>query len=142
MSRQRHDNLDPNPPVSRQLSRPIAGPDQTTAIMSRLGYARCSPGAARRFRRLRLARGTLLVLAAAGVLGAGIHVYRGPLAVRTPSGPTIPAALHNDVQRQQDQIESVLRTLKRLAPPPRPAVQPDKVEPAVDPAAIAPVRWI
>ena len=79
-----------------------------------------------------------LLLTVATVLGFGVDFYRTHSAVRVPAGPTIPAALHHDLEQQHERLDATFRTFRRLAPPAQPVTPP--AEP--DPKAMAPVRWI
>lgn len=92
-------------------------PDMTRRIMGRLGYMQISQGASRR-RRLRLwGQRSGIVLAAALALGVGVRVFESSSDIRRPEGPTIPAAIGNDLQRHQQHLGDVIKRIRTLAAP-------------------------
>ncbi|MBT8484407.1 MAG: hypothetical protein HKO59_14550 [Phycisphaerales bacterium] len=133
------------------LANPDAGPDMTRSIMGRLGYMPVSSRVARRERRRRWRDRGVFALAVAGVIGLGIAMHEiGPRA-RKPVGPTVPAALGNDVSRQQMKLERGFRTIRNLVPSvapvrpvPTPEPRPTDTRPTGDGGelAIGPVRWL
>lgn len=128
----------------RELSRLTVSPDLTRPIMGRLGYMKAARGVVRR-RRIRR-RVNRLTLAAMGLLvvvvAARVH-ESGPHA-RRAAGPTIPAAIGNDVSRNQQRIRSTIQLIREFAPaaptdspPPEEALDED-----VDRSAVGPFRWM
>ena len=126
-------------------------PDLTRRIMGQLGYMQVGPRVARRHRIRRIAGliGTLAVAVLA--LSVGMRFYENGSDARRPAGVTIPAAIGNDVQRQQNQIGNVIRSIRNLSLPPRPL----EIEPAApdddspprmleqdDHGSTAPFRWV
>jgi len=127
-----------------ELSRPKASPDLTRPIMGRLGYMKAAPGVVRR-RRIRrwVNRLTLAALGLLLVVVAGRVHESGPHARRV-AGPTIPAAIGNDVNRHQQRIRGTIQLIREFAPaaptdspPPEEALDED-----VDRSAVGPFRWM
>ncbi len=115
MNARRPRRAEPRPlrEIYEELSRPPARIDFTGPIMTRLGMP--PAGRACRRRRRWMARGALgatLGLA----LGIGLHVQGRIVAARLPGGPTIPAALRQDLSRHHETITATVQTIQRLAP--------------------------
>lgn len=128
-----------------QLRSPVESPDQTDAIMRRLGYASSDGDRARRHQRRRSLTRGLTALATIALVGGAAVVYGGSNAVRGPIESSVPAALHNDLQRQQQRLHRGIRLLRELAPRPAaetPSAPVESGDGEIDDAAIGPVRWI
>lgn len=129
-----------------ELSRPTPCPDQTRAIMGRLGFMRSSPSVVRR-RLIRLLIRRLTMCAAAVVLvGTAVYVHQlGPDA-RAPSGLTIPAAIVRDVNSHQQRLKTTAATIRNLIPQAPSSGAAEDVEGLIDEdvdrSAIGPVRWL
>ncbi len=132
--------------VYDELSRRSPSPDLTSSVMGRLGYMKVSREVARR-RMTRRWSGRLAMCAlAACAVAVGLHVHElGPDA-RRPVGPTIPAAIGNDVDYHQQRIKGTIRTIRNLVPEPPSGVFPrrdlEKIDDDVDQSAVGPVRWL
>ena len=125
-----------------EIARPVSAPDQTTAIMRRLGYVHASREAARSRRRRRLARRTMMSAAGLLIAVAAFGVYRQSDAVRRPDGPTIPGALQSDFARQQSQFQRAIRNIRNLSPRPARPVAPPALDETFDRSAVGPGKWI
>jgi hypothetical protein len=136
--------------LDRELRRDLhragaAGADLTRSIMGRLGYMRASPRVLRRdhLRRWTSRLGTLA--AAAVALIVAVHGHNSSTNARRTIGPTIPAAVTNELREQRERLESVFQLLRHL---PRTEAESSAVEdaadrPAVDAPAAAPVgEWM
>ena len=131
-----------------ELFKPEQSPDLTRAIMGRLGYMQAKPRAARRHRVQRGIRRAGLVAAAALAIGVGLRVFEHTPDARQPGEPVIPAALGQEIERQQQNFGAVIRSLRSVAPA-GPAIliehvetEPDQLEifqPVAPPTA--PLRW-
>jgi hypothetical protein len=126
-----------------------AVPDLTKSIMGRLGYMKVSPKIARRHRLRRWLNrlGTAVVLACA--IGIGFQFYSVSEQIRRPAGPTIPDALGNDLQRQQQRLNNAIHTIRNLSPgiPSSPLKAPRKAQPQplqddVNTVSALPIRWV
>lgn len=148
-----HRREDADRRLTEAMAQPVAGPDLTRRIMGRLGYMQVSRRIARRRALERWAGRAALTAVAAVALGLGLRVYQSSPELRRPSGPTIPDALSNDLQRQQHRIGNVIRTIRTLSPQrpsDAPAESADPCEPPSPPAhnedvnewSIAPMRWV
>jgi hypothetical protein len=132
-----------------QLQRSAASPDLTRLIMGRLGYMQVAPKVARRHRLRRWGSRMGLALVAAVAVGIGMRTFEGSDRFRRPAGPTIPAALQNDLQRQQDRLGGMIRVIRDFQPrlDPKPLSEPKDVPPRplnedVNRAASSKVRWV
>jgi len=89
-----------------------AAPDVTDAVLERLGFERCSPAVARRRRRQRIALRGGMLLATVGALGLGSTLLRDDDRIRRPVGPTIDAALLEDLDHQRDHFGVLMDSLR------------------------------
>lgn len=131
-----------------ELLKSDATPDLTRKIMGRLGYMQVKPQAARRHRAQRGMRRAGLLAAAALALGVGLRIFERTPDARHPAEAVIPAALGNDLQRQQQNLGAVIRTLRNVTPA-RPAAldehpgqapnHPEPFHPVAPPRA--PLQW-
>jgi hypothetical protein len=125
------------------LGGPEPGPDFVPSVMGRLGFMHASPNVVRRRKLARRWRRAAWMTMAVCTIGAGTLVLHHGAGSRRPSGPTISEALGNDVQRQRDGIGSVIKTIRRLAPPRPPSSAGESgLDPEVDRSAVAHVKWV
>lgn len=135
--------------LADDLLEASAAPDLTRSIMGRLGYMKVSAKVARRHRIRRwLSRlGTAMVLAVA--IGIGFQFYSVSEQIRRPEGPTVPDALGNDLQRNQDRLNNAIHTIRNLSPQ-RPAAplkapakpQSNPLKDDVNSVSAMPTRWV
>jgi hypothetical protein len=137
------------------FQRPMPAPDLTRNIMGRLGYMKAAPGAVRKARFRRWAGRFATVFVALVAVGVGLHMYNiGPDA-RRAAPITIPSAIGSELQRQQDCINSMIRTIRQLTPKhgerapsfiSRPVEEPSEsnqpLDEDVNRSAVAPVEWV
>lgn len=131
------------------LARPTDAPDMTRSIMGRLGYMRV-PSAVSRRHRLRRAAGRLgLLCSALFAVGLGAKMYLESPQARRPADVTIPAAIDSDLQRQHQQFDSMIRTIRNLSPVnsvPRESEEGDReqdgINEDVNHSSVGPVRWV
>jgi len=97
---------------------PTTVPDLTDPIMTRLGFQRSDPSVARRRRIMRFAGRVGVCVVALAACGFGARMIALSPMASDSAAPTIPAAVGNDLQRQQDRISDVIRTLRSLSPLP------------------------
>jgi hypothetical protein len=97
-----------------ELASPVPAPDMTRAIMGRLGYMRLPEQTVRKRRRNKFMR-RLATAACLGVaLGVGLLAHMQSADSRLPTGPTIPAALHESINFGGTQIDRALDSFRRL----------------------------
>jgi hypothetical protein len=104
--------------------------DFTGPIMRRLGL---TPAECRR--RVMLRRSLRGAAAATALIGlaAGIHLHNLRVAATLPGGPTIPAAVRNDLRLHGKTVTATVRSIRRLTPwQPEPDSVNDEPEPAAD----------
>ena len=131
----------------------LAGPDQTRAIMGRLGYMRAAPGVAARRRRRRRILGraaTAFLVVGAAFIAVRVHGIVGE--TRRPIGPTLEEAFRDELGRQRGIFDGAARTIRNLVPLAAPLEQdPDRTpSPWDDPrlledlerSGIGPFRWL
>jgi hypothetical protein len=129
--------------VLASIDRTGSAPDQTEVIMDRLGYTRASADTLHRQRRRRVMGRFGMTLVCGVVLAVSIEAYRHGDTLRRPTDTTISGAVRQDLQRQQQRFDKALRTIRnRLGPAATTAPAPGRTDKDVDPAAMAPVRWI
>jgi hypothetical protein len=83
-------------------------------------------------------------------IGVGLQFYQNSADIRRPTGPTISDALLDDLNRQQENIGSMFRTIRQLSPKleRRSPSSSDELQPPSDEGQrieeswIAPVRWV
>ena len=84
-------------------------------------------------------------------LGFALKMYENGPEIRRPVGPTLPAAIGHDLQRQQRRLGATIDAIRNLAPRPPQSVAPGPVDPDdappeinqdVDQSSIAAVRWV
>lgn len=147
--RMRDRRPDVDPQLLHQLTNSVKSPDLTRSIMGRLGYMNVSPKVARRHRLRRWSSRAGISLVAALAMAVGMKFYVNSDQIRRPVGPTIPAALGQDLQRQQDRLGNVIQTIRSLSAP-RPATnqpaqpqdEPRPLNDDVHGAPHAPIRWV
>jgi hypothetical protein len=130
-------------------SRATPSPDLTRSIMGRLGYMQAAPRAAQRRHRRRAIGRALMTMAAALLVVAGLHIHEQGPDARRPAGPTIPSAIGQEIDAQQQRLQRAIQTIQNLAPSPsEPQQQPtdgeyyEEIDPDVDESGIGPVRWL
>lgn len=99
-------------------------PDMTGPVMRRLGLTPPSQRSARRRRRRRGVVRLMLVLIAVGASAVCTHWYLRRTEPPAPAGPTIPAAIENDVLHHGHTIDRALRTIRDLSRWAAPALEP------------------
>jgi len=134
------------------LSRPLPSPDLTRSIMGRLGYMKVSHVIARKRRMQRWAGRVSVTLVMFMSLGLALKLYENSPEIRRPTGPTLPAAIGNDLQRQQRRLGVTIDTIRNLSPRPPQSIVPAPVDSEmqdppeinndVDQSSIAAVRWV
>ncbi|MHC4947868.1 MAG: hypothetical protein ACYTG1_06360 [Planctomycetota bacterium] len=125
-------------------------PDLTRSIMGRLGYMPVGERVARRRLRHRLAGRASLLAAVLVAGGIGVWAFRHGPTARGPAGPTLPAALGNDLEQHQTNLDEVLRVIRDRSRdwlPSSPVEAPaEPASPSIgedaDRSAVAPVRWV
>jgi hypothetical protein len=112
--------------VFEELARPLGARDQTRRVMRRL--ARPS------------ARRAWLVLACLTVvlIGGGAIVQWAIAPDRAPTGPTVPSAIRQAIDRHEQNFNSAARTIRQLSPdfapvPDEPVEEPDPQTEETDP---------
>jgi hypothetical protein len=140
MSLQPRRRIDLDARLSRAMARE-RGPDQTDAIMRRLGFRKVAARQARIQRMTRTAARAVVVVAAGAVAGSVLRLSSQAAALRRPEPVTVPHAVQRDLQQQQIRFDSLIRYLRQRAPSLEGTPQPP-VEEDVDRSAIGPVRWI
>lgn len=92
------------------------GPDLTSSIMKRLGYAPITPKAARLIRNRKwVLRTTFLTLIIAAII-VGTKLQSESPSARLPVGPTIPSAINHDLTYHGATIDRAIRSIKNLSP--------------------------
>jgi len=128
----------------QELSRRTSSPDLTRTIMGRLGYMKAAPQVVRRRRIRRWVSRLALCALALIVVAGGAQVHESGPYARRPAGPTIPAAIGNDVNLHQQRIKGTIQMIRNLAPmaPTAPGRPDDVLDEEVDRSAIGPFRWL
>jgi hypothetical protein len=126
----------------RELSRPVQTPDCTAAVLARLGYAPAS----RRQRAMRMmatwVSRAALATAAAVAIGVGLQVHwHSPLSLR-PSGPTLPAALEQDLRRFERRGSDMIERIRLLSPPVVVPLHQHHLDEQIDRSGAAPFCWV
>lgn len=136
-------------PVVRALRQQETAPDMTRAIMGKLGFMRAAPAVVRRARSRRRAGRIAFSLAMVGIILISAYLHQRSDDVRRPEGPTLPAAIGNDLNLHHDRLQHMFRTIRNLTPgepsQPDPEVGDDNqptLDPEIDNSAIAHVRWV
>jgi hypothetical protein len=114
-----------------------AAPDLTEPIMRRLGYVQLNERQAARRRHRHAATRIALSIAGGLIIAVAASVYRQGDGVRKPVGTTVPEALREDLNRQQERLDRTIRTIRGW----RPAVAPAP-ETELDRYALGPVRFL
>ena len=127
--------------VVQELSRRTPSPDLTRTIMGRLGYMKAAPHVVRRRRIRRWINRLSLCALALIVVAGGAQVHESGPYARRPQGPTIPAAIGNDLNLHQQRIKGTIRMIRTLAPA-APSRSDDVLDEEVDRSAIGPFRWL
>ena len=126
-------------------------PDFTRRVMGRLGYMRIDPQVARRRRIKRWASRCGIFAAASVAFAVGFQFYQSGADIRRPNEATLPGALMNDLERQQNQFKTIFDSLKtrpNFEIAPSPPVRTEQFTPHGDSEdaaccpAIAPMRWV
>ncbi len=100
----------------RQLSYGVAPPDLTGAIMGRLGYMRISRTIARkRWLRMWFARTVMCALALL-ITAAALEINNVAPWARRPAGPTITAAVENDLELHQRRLSRTFQAIRNWTP--------------------------
>jgi hypothetical protein len=88
-------------------------------------------------------------LAAAVLVVAGVAIHEQGPDARRPVGPTIPSAIGQELDAQQQRLQRAIQTIRNLAPPPpqprersRDGEYYEEIGPDVDESGIGPVRWL
>lgn len=116
--RMRHDPLG-------ELRRQPRRVDFTAPIMARLGLPAAGTRAARVAMVRRWGGRTLLAAALVFAVATGFLIHAQSERARRPAGPSLPAAIRNDLDRHQHAITATLQTIRQL--------QPRLLEPAAEP---------
>ncbi len=99
--------------------------DFTAPIMSRLGLPAAGSRAARLDAIRRWAGRTLLGAALAFAVATGFLIHARSVQARRPVGPTLPAAIRNDLDRHQHAISATIQTIRQFQPRlPAPVAEP------------------
>ncbi len=95
--------------------------DQTGPVMRRLGLPRITPRDARRRRRRRALLRVLMCLAVTGAVALVAAV--GRRAAPMAPDPTIPSAIHHDLQQYERKIVRTVSSIRSLSLPPGEVVE-------------------
>lgn len=96
--------------------RPKDGPDLTSSIMKRLGYAPITPESARATRIRKWVGRTAFLTVVLGAIIVGTKLQSQSSSARLPAGPTIPSAFHNDLIYHGATIDRAIQSIKNLSP--------------------------
>lgn len=104
------------------MNDPVKPPrDQTGPVMRRLGLPRITPRDARHRRRRRAVLRVAICLAVTGAV-ALVGAVTGRAAPRA-ADPTIPSAIHHDLQQYERTIDRTVRSIRSLSLPPGEGVE-------------------
>ena len=104
------------------MTEPVRPPrDQTGPVMRRLGLSGITTRDAGRRRRRRAALRVAMCLAVTGAVALVAAV--GRRAAPMASDPTIPSAIHHDLEQYEQTIDRTVRSLRSLSLPPGEGVE-------------------
>lgn len=92
------------------------GPDLTSSIMTRLGYAPVSTKAARVIYMRKWVGRTAFLVLVLGAIIVGTKLQSQSSSARHPVGPSIPNAIQHDLTYHGETIDRAIRTIKNLSP--------------------------
>ncbi|MHC5022955.1 MAG: hypothetical protein ACYTGG_03450 [Planctomycetota bacterium] len=145
--------VEPDNALLDDLRQMPPAPDLSRTIMGRLGYMHLAHGAARRRAVGQWARRGMLILAVAAAMTAGVCVQQASLVTRDAIGPTLPEAVHHDLQWNVQQINSAVDAIRGrltpLSPTPRsadpepsPPADPPGSDESIERSAAGPGCWV
>jgi hypothetical protein len=125
-----------------ELGQPVSAPDQTDAIMGRLGYVRATERDARLQRRLRAISRVAFVFLAGAMVGVAMEVSVQTGTTRGPEGPSISDAWQNELQNKTERLDRTIKLFQDIAPASHGLPAPLPPPHVDEESAIAAVQWI
>ena len=101
-------------PIEAALRDRVAAPDQTRAIMGRLGYMRVGASIARRQRRMARMRQAACLLLMAAAVGVGYTWYQSAGDIRRVDDVTLPGAFAGQMEQRGAILTGLLESIRPL----------------------------